>query len=354
MILRDLLRVLGTNRRDGRNLTETEAYHAFSSILEGQNSEIRVGAFLIALRMKGPTVEELVGFARAIRDRATMPCVGMSGVVTVSSPHEGYDRSPPLEVAAGLVAAAAGARVLLVTDRGVPPRRGVTPAHVLEHLGCGLTWDPHEVEDWVGQTRFGAIASVGILPQLLGLRQVRADLGVRTPLSTVEKLIAPPGSSVVLGAQAGPVLGVAVEVMQGLGHPSGMAVQGVEGGVIPSLRRKSRGIHLDGAHQVPMTIEPADFGFQAGEEPELPMFGPPEEGQGTGDNAEIVRAAADLNQAVLAGQAGHARNVVLLTAAVILRTGRVVPTFADGVGRAAEALDSGEASAILERLRSLA
>jgi anthranilate phosphoribosyltransferase len=316
--------------------------------------ELSEWALDMAARMEAvhASVEELVGFARAGRDRARLPCVGMPGLVTVCSPHEGFDRSPPLEVAAGLVAAAAGARVLIVTDRCVPPRRGVTAASVLEHLGCGLTWDPTEVEDWVAKTRFGAIAAVGMLPAMLGLRRIRGDIGVRTPLSTVEKLIVPPGSSVVLGAQTGPVLGMAVEVMQSLGHPSGMAIQGVEGGVVPSLSRKSRGIHLDGPHQVPMTVEPGDFGFQGAEEPELPLFGPFEDGQGAGDNPALVHASGEITEAVLAGQEGGARHATLLAAAVFLRTARIVPTFAEGVGRATEALDSGEASAVLSRLRA--
>ena len=82
MILRDLLRVLGSNdRRDGRNLTHEEAYRAFLTILDGEESEIRIGAFLIALRWKGVTVDEVTGFARAARERATIPCQGMEGLV---------------------------------------------------------------------------------------------------------------------------------------------------------------------------------------------------------------------------------------------------------------------------------
>lgn len=353
MILRELLRVLGTNRRDGRNLTEAEAYRAFATILDGTESETRVGAFLIALRMKGVTVEELIGFARAARDRATLPCHGMERLVAVCPPHEGYERAVPLDVAAGLITAAAGARVLLVTDRCVPPKRGLTAASVLEHLGCGLTWDPREVESWVAKTRFGAIAATGMLPAMLGLRSIREEIGVRTPLSTVEKLLAPSTAAVVLGAQAGPVLGTAVEVMQSLGHPAGMTVQGVEGGVVPSVRRRSRGIHLDGQHQVPMTVDPGDFGFLGAEDPELPMFGPPEDGQGMADNPQLVRAAGEATLAVLAGQHGPARDASLLAAAIMLRTVGVVPTFAEGVDRATAALDSGGASAVLDRLRKL-
>ena len=89
MILRDLLRVLGSSdRRDGRNLTHEEAYRAFLTILDGEESEIRIGAFLIALRWKGVTVDEVTGFARAARERATIPCQDVEGLVCLCPPHD--------------------------------------------------------------------------------------------------------------------------------------------------------------------------------------------------------------------------------------------------------------------------
>ncbi len=352
MILRDLLRVLGSSdRRNGRNLTHDEAYRAFDTILSGAESEIRIGAFLIALRWKGVTVEELMGFARAARERATMPCRDMPGLVCVCSPLDGYDAIPPLEVAAGLVAAGAGARVLIVTDRGVPPRRGLTSASVLEHLGTTLCWDPAEVEKSVQSTGFGVVSASGMLPALLKLRRVRGDIGVRTPLQTVEKLIVPPTSSVVIGAQQGPVLGTAVETMAGLGHPSCIVLQGRSGGVVPNLKKRTRGIELSGRHQVPLTVEPSDFGLQCDQEPELPFFGPPEEGQGSGDNPVLVRAAGDMIDAVLKGETGAARNATLLTTAVLLKTVGRVLTLAEGIDAAVTSLDTGAALGVLEKLR---
>ncbi len=352
MTLRDLLRVLGSARGDGRNLTHEEAYRAFAAIFAGTESEVQVGAFLMALRWKGVSVEELTGFARAARDRATLPCEGMEGLVCICPPHDGYDQVPPLEVAMGLVAAAAGARVLLITDRCVPPKRGLTAASVLEHLGVGLTWDPSEAEDWVVKTRFGALSASGMLPAILGLRRVRGDVAVRTPLSTVEKLVAPSSAAVVLGAERGAVLGVAVEVMQGLGHPHGIAIQGLEGGVVPGCRRRTRGIELIGSHQIPLSVEPADFGLQCERNPDLPMYGPPEEGTGTGDNPELVRASGEITRAVLAGESGPARNSTLLGAAVVLKAAGRCLTLAEGVDAATSALDSGAAYAVLEKLRA--
>ena len=352
MILRDLLRVLGSSdRRDGRNLTHQEAARAFHTILEGSQSEIQVGAFLIALRWKGVMVEELTGFARAARERATLPCEGMPGLVCLSSPLDGYDHVPPLEVAAGLAAAAAGARVLLVSDRGVPPKRGITAANVLEELGAPMAWDPAKAEASVERRRFGAVATSGMLPPLLGLRRVRGDVGVRTPLSTVEKLIVPGGSRVVLGAQAGPVLGVAVETMATLGHPAAIVLQGTNGGPMPQLKKRTRGIELSGQHQVPVTVDPGDFGLADASDPELPIFGPPEEGQGTGDSPLLIRAARDAVDAVLCGESGPGRSATLLTAALVLKVGGRVPTLAEGVDQAAESIDSGAARGLLEELR---
>jgi anthranilate phosphoribosyltransferase len=353
MILRDLLRVLGSSdRRDGRNLTHEEAYRAFLTILDGEESEIRIGAFLIALRWKGVTVDEVTGFARAARERASIPCQGLAGLVCLCPPHDGYDVTPPLEVAAGIVAAGAGAKVLLVTDRGVPPKRGLTGAHVLEELGAPMSWDPAEAERNVERTGFGAIAAPGMLPALLGLRRVRGDVGVRTPLSTVEKLIVPSSAALLLGSNPGPVLGLAAGTMAGLGHTAGIAIQGVGGGILPSLARRTRGVEVAGQHQVPLSVEPGDFGLACDENPELPMYGPPDEGQGPGDNPALVEAAGAMSAAVLKGEPGQARSATVLAAAVILKAARRAMTLAEGVDAAIQSLESGAARGVLARLKA--
>jgi anthranilate phosphoribosyltransferase len=353
MTLRHLMRVLGPGRKGGRNLTFEESYEAFDAILSGTESEIQIGAFLVLMRLKGVTVEELTGFARAARARATIPCPDMPGLVSVCPPHDGMDRVPPLEVAAGLIAAGAGARVLILSDRCVPPKRGLTAASALDGLGVGMTWDPHEVEEWVAKTRFGACAVTGMLPSLMSLRRVRGDVSIRTPLATVEKLLAPTSSAVVLGAQGGPVLGSAVEVIQGLGHPRGLALQGPEGGVIPSLRKRTRGIELCDRHLVPLNVEPEDFGLACASEPDMPMYGPPPEDQGTGDNPELVKCAGETTRAVLAGENGPARNASVLGAALILKASGRALTLAEGVDAAIESLDSGAAGEVLARLREM-
>ena len=353
MSLRDLLRAVTPGRKDIRNLTRREAYGAFDAILSGEESEITVASFFVALRAKGLTVDELGGFASAARDHATLPCQDMSGLVCLCPPHDGTDYAPPLDVASALIAAGAGARVLICSDRDVPPNRGLTAAHVLDHLGAGMTWDPTEAEDWVAKTRFAAIAVSGMLPSLLSLRKVRRDVVMRVPLATVEKLICPRNAAVIVGAQAGPVLGVAVEVMQSLGHSRAMAIQGIEGSVTPSVRKRTRGIELVANDLVSLVVQPEDFGLVCNEEPELPLFMPGPEDKGAGDNPALVKAAGDLTSLVLAGEPGSARCAALLGAALTLKAAGRCLTLAEGVDSAISSLDSGAASAVLNKLRGL-
>jgi anthranilate phosphoribosyltransferase len=169
----------------------------------------------------------------------------------------------------------------------------------------------------------------------------------------VEKLLAPSTAAVVLGAQGGPVLGSAVEVIQSLGHPRGIALQGPEGGVVPSVRKRTRGIEIAERHLVPLNVEPEDFGLAWPSEPDFPVYGPPPENQGTGDNPELIRCAGEITRAVLAGESGPARSATLLGAAVILKASGRALTLAEGVDLATAALDSGAANGVLAHLREL-
>ncbi len=353
MVLRRIMRSLGSSPQRARNLSREEASQAFTSILHGSEPASLIASFLITLRWKGVTTEELMGMAMAVRAQSRIPCMGMNGLVSVSPPQDGHETIPPLEVAAGLVAAAAGARVLVVSDRCVPPRRGLTAANVLESLGLSMTWDPSEAEDWVAKVGFAAVSVSGLCPPLLALRKVRGDMVIRTPLSTLEKLIAPAGAAILIGAQNGPVLGTAVEVLKGLGHRRGVALQGLEGGIVPSVRKRTRGIEIDGDHLVSVTVEPADFGLDMSEDPELPLFGPSEDGFGASDNPALCEQAGAVTRSVLAGDHGSARNATLLSAALMLKASGRCLTIAEGVDAATKALDSGAALDKVERLRSL-
>jgi anthranilate phosphoribosyltransferase len=142
--------------------------------------------------------------------------------------------------------------------------------------------------------------------------------------------------------------------MVGLGHKNGIAVQGLGGGMIPTLRRRTRGIELHGQHQVPLTIEPSDFGLSDTRDPELPLFSPPVEGEGTDDNPLLVQASADIVRSVLEGESGPARSASLLGAAVILKAAGRALTLAEGVDQAVKSLEEKRTLKVLQALRDRA
>jgi len=131
------------------------------------------------------------------------------------------------------------------------------------------------------------------------------------------------------------------------------ALQGLDGGVVPSIVKRTRGIEIDNDHLIPVTVEPADFGLDHSENPELPLFGPHEEGQGASDNPVLCKAAGDMTRAVLSGEMGAPRNATLLSAALMLKASGRCLTIAEGVDAATTAVDSGAALERVERLRSL-
>ena len=102
-----------------------------------------------------------------------------------------------------------------------------------------------------------------------------------------------------------------------------------------------------------MHVEPEDFGLEGDAEAELPLFSPPPEGKGQGDNEALMRAAAEMTALVLAGEPGAARSATLITAALILKAAGRCMTLAEGVDAATISLDSGKARQTLEQLRDL-
>jgi len=348
------MRTLGNSPRTTRNLNYDEAYRAFRSILAGSESDVLVATFLTTLRWKGVTVEELSGFAVAAREASDLPCQGVEDLLCVSAPLDGHDLVPPLDATACLIAAGTGQKILLLTDQCIAPRRGLTAAHVLNELGAQMTWDPREAEDWIGRAGCAALSVAGVLPALVPLRRVRGEMLLRSPLATIEKLLAPTHAAVLLGAQHGPVLGAAIEVVKGLGHPRGIVIQGEGGGVIPLLRKRTKGIELSEGFLCRLTVEPQDFGLHSNQEPELPMYGPPEEGKGAADNEALVKEAGQISAAVIAGEPGPARSAAILGAALMLKANLGAMTLADGISQATESLDSGAANGVLQKLRECA
>lgn len=321
--------------RTPRHLSLEEAEWVFASMLQGGVSPTRTTAMLLALRAKGPTAEELAGCARAARARARFPKLPI-GTVVLSTSRRGKHVSPPLGLAAAAAAAACGARVLVQASDGVPGG-GITLGDVWCAAGGKLTGDPDAAEASLAKSGLACwrptLADAGWQPLL----DTESELGLRLLPDVIAKLMLPPTCRVVVAAMPGPVLGRAGEALQLLGHTQALIVQGVEGSLDAALSRPTRGLRLQEGNHTPLRLRPEDFGIQQDVEPEMAA------------GCERGPAAlAAVRTAFLGGGSPHAA-VAALGAAVILSLLDEKLFLAEGVARAQEALESGQAQARWEQ-----
>jgi anthranilate phosphoribosyltransferase len=317
--------------RPPRHLSLEEAEWVFASMLQGGVSPTRLTAMLLAIRAKGPTAEELAGCARAARARMKFPELPI-GAVVLSTSRRGKHSSPPLGIAAAAAAAACGARVLVQASDGVAGG-GVTLGDVWCAAGGQLTGDPLVAQASLARNGLACwrptLADSGWQPLL----DTETELGLRLLPDVIAKLLLPPGSRVVVAAMPGPVLGRAGEALQLLGHAQALIVQGVEGSLDAALSRPTRGLRLQDGMNTPLRLRPEDYGILQEIEPEM----------AAGEDRKQA-ALAGVRTALLGGGSTHAA-VAALGAAIILSLLDEKLSLAEGVARAQEALESGQAQA---------
>jgi anthranilate phosphoribosyltransferase len=319
----------------GTSLAEDEMASLMTWLLEGRMSPAQIGGFAIGLRMKGESVDELVGAARALRAHmSAVPNVQAGAIDTCGT---GGDGAGTLNVstAAALVVAAAGVPVAKHGNRAASGTVG--GADVLEALGVHLALEPAAASACLRENGFVFLFAPAFHPALKHAAGPRRELGVRTVFNLLGPLANPAG----VGRQ---VLGVAearwvepmAEALRRLGVDRAWVVHGAIG--LDELALEGESIVADVTpHRVDVRrIRAQDAGL-----------GPaPVEALRVGSLDEAV----DRLRAVLAGEPGPARDVVCLNAAAALVVGGATPDLASGVEMAASAIDGGAARALVERL----
>jgi anthranilate phosphoribosyltransferase len=318
----------------GDHLTADHASAVLSEIMEGRADPVQTGAFLIALRAKGETVPELVGLARTMRALA-VPVTTQRGDLIDTCGTGGGPTTFNVSTTAALVAAGAGAAVAKHGNRSKTTKSG--SADVLEALGVNLEIEPEQVGRCIDEVGFGFMFAPRHHAAMKHVVPARQALGVRTIFNFLGPLTNPAGA----GRQ---LLGVAdrhyqetiAEALLSLGSERALVVSAEDGLDELSLAARTRVIEVADGRTLEWFVEPGQFGL-APAELERVAGGNPEE------NASVTRR-------VLAGEAGPQRDLVLLNAAAALYVGGIAPDLEQGVAKAAEAIDSGAAANVLERL----
>ena len=320
------------------DLTSEEAAAAMTEVMEGRAAGAHIAGLLVGLAMKGERPTELVGLARAMRARAVPLTRGYDGVFDTCG--TGGDRSGTFNISscAAIVVAACGVRVAKHGNRSVSSLSG--SADVFEALGVKVSAAPAEVERCLTEAKIGFFFAPTFHPSMHHAAQTRRDLGIRTAFNLLGPLTNPAGATrQLVGVPRPELTELLARALLLLGSERVWVVHGADG--IDEISTTGYTKISEGRDGCVNTfyLHPADVGVSKADAGAL-------KGGTARDNARII-------EGVLAGARGAARDVVLLNAGAALFIAGAASSVEDGLLRAAEAIDRGEARRTLDRLVSL-
>ena len=318
-----------------QDLTVDEASAAMDEIMEARAQPAQIAGLLIGLAMKGERPAEIVGLARTMRARATRLSRDFRPVFDTCG--TGGDRAHTFNVStiAALVLAACGIRVAKHGNRSVSSRCG--SADVFEALGVNITADAPVVERCLAEAGIAFFFAPIFHPSMRHAAQARRELGVRTAFNLLGPLTNPAGATrQLVGVPRPELTELVARSLSMLGSERAWVVHGADGlDEISTTGYTKVSECRDGAVNT-FYIHPSDVG--------LPKATPDAlRGGDAARNAGIARA-------VLAGEHGPARDIVLLNTAASLLIAGAVERLETGLAQAAEAIDSGRAAAVLDKL----
>ena len=318
----------------GHALTLAASRQAFDIMMSGNATPAQMGGLLMALRVRGETVEELTGAVMTMREKMLRVAAPPDAFDIVGTGGDGAG-TLNISTAAAIVAAAAGLRIAKHGNRAVSSKTG--SADVLAALGVNVDCDPHLVREAAWQVglcfmmaprHHGAMRNVG---------PTRVELGTRTLFNLLGPLSNPAGvKRQLIGVFARHWLRPMAETLGKLGSERVWLVHGADGTDELTITGPSHVVELDRGSIREFSLSPADAGLEAA---------PPEalKGAAPAENAAALTA-------LLAGARGAFRDVVLLNVAAALRIAERADDLRQGVAVAAEAIDSGRARAKLAAL----
>jgi anthranilate phosphoribosyltransferase len=321
---------------DGQDLDRARARAVMDEIMRGEPTAAQIGGFLVALRAKGETAEEIAGCAEAMRDHVLPVRPSRTDLVDVVGTGGDGARTFNISTAAAIVAAAAGAAVAKHGNRAVSSASG--SADVLEALGFSLEQPPERIARSIDELGFGFMFAPVHHPAMRHAAPVRRELGTRTVFNILGPLTNPAGARAqVLGVYAGPLVPTVADVLAQLGAERAFVVHGFGG--IDELSPAGPNIVCEvvAGEVRARVIDPRDLGLEPTDPAELT-------GGDAVENAATVRA-------VFAGrERGGKRDAVLLNAAGAIAAAGHADDLREGLELATEALDSGAAAERLEAL----
>ena len=313
---------------DGRDLSAGEMEMVMRSIMTGQSTPAQIGGFLVGLRMKGETVDEIAAAARVMRELAT--AVDVSGPYLVDTCGTGGDGASTFNIstASAIVTAAAGGRVAKHGNRSVSSSSG--SADVLEAAGVKLNLDPAQVAACIDQVGVGFLFAPQHHSAMKHAIGPRKEMRVRTLFNLLGPLTNPAGApNQVLGVFSPDWVEPLAQVLKQLGSQHVLVVHAEDGLDEISIAAATRVAELRDGKIATYTVTPEEFGMQ----------------RASLDSLAVADAAQSLAmiEAVFNNQPGPARDIVCLNAGAAIYAADLTATLQQGVDLASEVIASGKA-----------
>jgi len=321
----------------GRDLSMEQAAGVLRVIMEGNASETQIAAFLIALRTKGETVDELVGLASTMRRFAAPVTTGRDDLIDTAGTGGGR-QTFNVSTTAALIAAGAGCAVAKHGNRSATGLSG--SADVLEALGVRIDLDPAAVARCIEEVGFGFMFAPAHHGATRFVIPVRKELAVRTIFNFLGPLTNPAGATrQVLGVSDPAFLEVIAGALARLGARKALVVSSADGLDELSTAGATRVVEVDGGELRSYEVVPEDVGLGRSVYEDV-AGGPP------AANAETARR-------ILAGEQGPPRDLAVLNAGAAIYAAGRADGLEEGVRAAEAAIDSGDATRALDRLVEL-
>jgi anthranilate phosphoribosyltransferase len=319
----------------GENLSFEQATALLDVVFDGEVPEAQIAAFLTAMRVKGPTAQEVAGLAQSLRSHAVKVEAGVENIVDVVGTGGAAVKTFNVSTAAALVAAGAGVHVAKHGNRAITSKCG--SADLLAELGVRIDPGPEVVAECIRQARVGFMFAPMFHPAMKYVQPIRKSLGFRTVFNILGPLSNPANvPSLVLGVAEEGLMQMMAEALQRLGAKYAMVVHS-DGLDEISTASVTKITELSGGKIAHKELDPKDLGIEPADIEKLKV--------------SDAQASAKIVRDILAGkEAAGGKDIVVLNASAAIIAGGLVEDFPDAVKLARASISDGSAQDCLDKL----
>jgi len=318
-----------------KDLTKEEAALTMDEIMSGNATDAQIAAFITALRLKGETVDEITGFTKIMREKATHLKAQGKVIDTCGTGGDGA-HTFNISTIAAFIAAGAGATVAKHGNRSVSSSCG--SADCLQALGINIMAPVEEVQKCLNEVGIGFLFAPLLHASMKYAIGPRREIGIRTVFNILGPMTNPANAKAqLIGVYAKALTETMAWVLKNLGSHHVMVVHGLDGLDEISSTGPTQVTELKDGKVKTYQVSPQDFGFSRAKADDL-------KGADAGENARLC-------EAILSGEKGPKRDICLLNAGAAIYVADLAGNLAEGIAKAKESIDSGAAMAKLETMR---